>query len=62
MNAVKEEIKTILDQLPDDATLEDVQYHIYVRQKIDHALDDVAAGRTLSEEEMDKRLARWFEP
>jgi len=34
----------------------------YVRQKIDHGLEDVEAGRTLSEEEFDQRMAKWLEP
>ncbi len=36
--------KTVLDSLPDDATWEDVQYHLYVRQQIVAGLDDEAAG------------------
>jgi predicted transcriptional regulator len=62
MNAAKEEVMRILELLPEDVSLEDIQYHIYVRQKIDHGLEDVEAGRTLSEEEFDQRMARWLEP
>jgi hypothetical protein len=57
MNAAKEEVLRILDRLPDDASLEDIQYHIYVRQKIDHGLEEIEAGRTPSEEEFDRRMA-----
>ncbi len=62
MNAAKEEVMRILELLPEDASLEDIQYHIYVRQKIGHGLEDVEAGRTLSEEELDQRMVRWLEP
>ena len=31
----------MLDQLPDDASFEDIQYHIYVREKIEHGLKDI---------------------
>jgi predicted transcriptional regulator len=62
MNAAKEEVMRILERLPEDASLEDIQYHIYVRQKIEHGLEDVEAGRTLSEEEFDQRMAKWLEP
>ena len=41
METAKEEVLRILDSLPDDATLEDVQYRIYVRQAIAAALCDV---------------------
>ena len=62
MNAAKEEVIRILERLPDDATFEDIQYHLYVRQKIEHGLEDAEAGRTLSEEEFDRRMAKWLEP
>jgi predicted transcriptional regulator len=62
MSGAKQEVLRILERLPDDASLEDIQYHIYVRQKIDHGLEDVEAGRILSEEEFDRRMEKWLEP
>ena len=62
MLPAKKEVRDILDKLPDDATLEDVQYRIYIRQKLDRGLDEAAAGKTMSEEEFDKRMAKWLEP
>jgi predicted transcriptional regulator len=62
MNAAKKEVLRILEDLPEDASLDDIQYHIYVRQKIEHGLEDAAAGRTLSEDEFDQRMAKWLEP
>ncbi len=35
MANTKEEIRKILDALPDDATWEDVQYSIYVRERVE---------------------------
>ncbi len=49
--------KAILDALPDDASWEDVQYHLYVRQQIDAGLEDEAAGRLINTDEMRRRLA-----
>lgn len=62
MSAAKEEVMRILEHLPEDASLEDIQYHIYVRQKIENGLADVEAGRTISEEEFDRRMEKWLEP
>jgi predicted transcriptional regulator len=59
MNAAKKEVMRILEGLPEDASFDDIQYQIYVRQKIDHGLEDVEAGRTLSEEEFDRRMAKF---
>jgi predicted transcriptional regulator len=61
-NAAKQEVLDLLDRLPDDASLDDIQYHIYIRQKIDHGLSEAAAGRTISEEEFDRRMAKWLQP
>jgi predicted transcriptional regulator len=60
METAKDEVRRILDALPDDATLEDIQYRIYVRQAIDSGLRDIAAGRTLSQEQVEQRVARWI--
>ncbi len=34
METAKEQVQEILEALPEDASLEDIQYHFYVRQKI----------------------------
>jgi mannose-6-phosphate isomerase-like protein (cupin superfamily) len=57
MSRVKEEVRKMLDQLPDDVSFEDVQYHIYVRQKLERGLQDLEEGRVLSQEEMERRMA-----
>ena len=62
MLPAKEEVRRLLERLPDDTSLEDIQYHIYVRQKILRGLEDIQAGRTLSEEEFEARMSKWFEP
>lgn len=62
MIPAKEEVRRLLELLPDDASLEDIQYHIYVRQKIARGLEDIEAGRTISEEEFEARMSKWLEP
>ena len=62
MLPAKEEVRSLLDQLPDDTSLEDIQYHIYVQQKIERGLNDVKSGNTLSEAEFDQRMSNWLEP
>ena len=62
MPPAKEDVRRILEILPDDVSLEDIQYRIYVCQKIESGLEDVGAGRTISEEDFEARMARWLEP
>ncbi len=59
MGKAKEQVQHILESLPEDASLEDIQYHIYVRQKIEQGLADSEAGRVVSHEEVKRRLAKW---
>ena len=60
METAKDQVQQILGMLPEDASLEDIQYHIYVRQKIEQGLADVEAGRVLSHAEVQQRLAKWL--
>ena len=50
----------MLDQLPDDASFEDIQYHIYVREKIEYGLKDIQEGRVLTQEEVEERMSKWL--
>ncbi len=60
MKTAKKEVRKILDQIPDDASLEDIQYHIYVCPKIERGLQDMDDGRVLSREQVEKRMSRWI--
>jgi predicted transcriptional regulator len=59
MATAKEEVRKILDQIPDDSSFEDIQYHIYVREKIERGLKDAEEGRMLSQEEVERRMLKW---
>jgi len=58
--SAKQEVAHLLAQLPDDATLEDIQYHLYVLEKIRRGRADVAAGRSYTSEQARERLSRWL--
>jgi predicted transcriptional regulator len=60
MQKVKEEVSRLLTRLPDDCSLEDVQYHLYVLPKIERGLKDVEEGRVYTQEEVEKRMAKWL--
>ena len=60
MGTAKDEVRKLLEQIPDDSSFEDIQYHIYVREKIQRGMDDLKAGQTVTQEEIEKRMARWL--
>lgn len=60
MKTAKEEVQRLLETIPDDASLEDIQYHIYVRQKIERGLNDFEDGRVLDQHEVEQRVEGWL--
>jgi hypothetical protein len=56
----KETVRQLLEELPEDTSLEDIQYHIYVREKIERGLEDVQDGRVLEQDEVERRMAKWL--
>jgi hypothetical protein len=59
MSQVKEEVIKLVQSLPDDCTLEDIQYHLYVREKVERGLAALAEGQVVSQEEAERRIAEW---
>ena len=60
MQTAKQEVMEILKGLPDNTTLEEIQYHLYVRQKIERGIKDVEEGKTYSQEAMEKQMEKWL--
>ena len=54
----KETVRALLDRLPDDCSLEDVLYHLYVIQAVEQGRADAEAGRTASHQEVAEALRR----
>ncbi|MDX2504955.1 MAG: hypothetical protein QNL62_10840 [Gammaproteobacteria bacterium] len=59
MNTAKEEVKLLLDKLPDECTLEDVQYHLYVVEKIQRGIERAKTEGTLSQEAVERKFSKW---
>ncbi|MFA5700452.1 MAG: hypothetical protein WC913_04155 [Desulfuromonas sp.] len=59
MNTAKDEVKAILDKLPDDCSLEDVQYHLYVVKKIHRGIERAEKEGTISQDEAERNFSKW---
>jgi len=44
---VKQEARRLVEQLPEEATWDDLMYEIYVRQAVEAGLEDSNAGRAV---------------
>ncbi len=59
MSAAKQEVEALLEKLPDDCTLEDVQYHLYVLEKIQRGTAAAEQHGAVSQADAEARLAKW---
>lgn len=61
MNTAKDEVRKLLDHLPDDASFEDIQYQVHVLDEIRRGSEEIERGEGLDHEDVKRRLARWLE-
>lgn len=61
MSAAKQEVINLLQTLPDDCTLEDIQYHLYIVAKLKKSEARIKTEGTLSHQEVEQRLSQWLE-
>jgi len=62
MHTAKQDVEELLKHLPDDSTLDDIHYHLYVLEKVRRGQNDIRDGRRLTHEQAKERLARWLKP
>lgn len=60
MSSAKQDVESLLNKLPDTSSVEDIQYHLYVLDKVRRGLDDARTNGTLSQEEVETRLSKWL--
>ena len=56
----KQDVESLLNRLPDDVSVEDIQYHLYVLDKVRRGLVDARLNGTLSQEEVESRFSNRF--
>ena len=61
---LKEEIIDLIRKLPEDATIDDIMYHLYVKKKILAGIKDIEQGNVVPHEQVmenaKKRLEQWL--
>ncbi len=60
MSTAKQDVEQLLSKLPDDSSVEDIQYHLYVLDKVRKGLEDARVNGTVSQEEVESRLSQWL--
>jgi predicted transcriptional regulator len=60
MATAKDEVEEMLGKLPNDCSLEDIQYHLYVLEKVRNGLAAAETEGTVPQEEAEARLSKWL--
>jgi predicted transcriptional regulator len=60
MSPLKEQVIELIKSLPDDCTWEDIQYHIYVREKVERGIQDINEGKVLTQDEVEGEIKKWL--
>ena len=59
MSSVKESVIRLVESLPDDCTVEDIQHQLYVREKVLAGSRAIDEGRVQTHEQVGRRLDQW---
>jgi len=61
---LKEEIIALIKKLPEDATIDDIMYHLFVKKKILAGIKEIEQGKVIPHgqvmENAKKRLEKWL--
>ena len=61
---LKEEIIDLIKKLPEDATIDDIMYHLYVKKNILAGIKDLDQGKVIPHEKVmgnaKERLEQWL--
>ena len=58
MGSAKRAALELIRQLPDNSSFEDIQYHLYVHEKVEGGLRDLKRRRTVSQKEVERRMKK----
>jgi hypothetical protein len=62
MRTIKQEVETILQQLPDDCSLEDIQYRLYLLEKVRLGMQSVETEGSVPHAQAKEHLQKWLIP
>lgn len=58
--SVKDEVIKLIQELPENVTVEDILYKLYARAKIEEGINELDAGKGLSHSEAMEQLKTWL--
>ena len=61
MSAIKDQAIDVIKSLPEDCTMEDIQHHLYVCEKVRRGIRAIDEGRVCSQDEAELKVKAWLE-
>mgnify|MGYP006304864199 CR=1 FL=1 len=56
----KQMAQKVIEELPDGATFDDIQYHLYVLECVQQGEEDLKNGRVMTSEQVEQGMAKWL--
>jgi predicted transcriptional regulator len=56
----KQAVLRMIERMPEEASVEDIMYELYFRQRVDRGLRELAAGKTVSHDQVKRSVAKWL--
>ena len=61
MSTIKEDVLKSIAELPDNSTLDDIEYNLYVHRKVEEGRAAIRRGEFISQEAVQQRMKEWEE-
>ena len=59
MGGLKEQVIQLVQQLPDDITIDDILSELYFKLQVDGGLRELDEGRGIPHQEVKERMSKW---
>jgi predicted transcriptional regulator len=59
MSTPKEQMVEMINEQPDDSSYDEILRELAFKRMVDKGLDDVRSGRTVSNEDVSRRIRSW---
>jgi len=60
MQAIKENVITMIKNMPQDVSVEDIMAELFFRYEVDQGLKQLDEGKGIPHEEVEKRMKKWL--
>ncbi len=60
MHTIKDQVKRMVDSMPDDVTVDDIIAELYFKLQVDAGLKELDEGKGIPHDRVKDRIAKWL--